>query len=82
MGDTVALLDVIHVLEAHHVTVTRVAAKENVFIVEGNGVLEEIRLLDQVGKRRLNRFARQFDIAIHLFWNLDLCPSITPKKVQ
>ncbi|HEY5328831.1 MAG TPA: hypothetical protein VIJ79_03020 [Acidobacteriaceae bacterium] len=82
MGDTVSLLDVIHVLEAHHVTVTKIAAKENVFIVEGNGVLEEVALLDHVGKKRLNRFARQFDIAIHLFWNLALCPPITPKKVQ
>jgi hypothetical protein len=82
MGDTVPLLDVIHVLEAHHVTVTKIAAKANVFIVEGNGVLEEVSLLDRIGKKRLNRFARQFDIAIHLFWHLELCPPIAQSKVQ
>jgi hypothetical protein len=82
MGDKVPLLDVIHVLQSHHVTVTQITVVSNTYVVEGNGVLEEIKLLDWVNKKRLQYLARKFNIAIHLFWHPDDCPPISPSSVQ
>ena len=82
MDDSVPLYDVVHVLKAHKVTVTQLLGRGNTFVVEGNGALEEITLLDQVKKRRLQDLSRKFNIAIHLFWNLDQCPPITEGTIQ
>jgi hypothetical protein len=77
MGNKVPLLDVIRVLQAHGITVTQVTVKPNTYTVEGNGVLEEIILLDWVNRKRLDYLKRKFNIAVHLFWHPEECPPAT-----
>ncbi len=69
---SVPLSDVLLVLRAKGVLLNVVDASHNVYLVAGNGWLEQISFSDPVEKHRLRYLSRKFGIDIYLFWNTNM----------